>query len=738
MEWYNIFAILIIFFFFFGLTRFYVHEFRTKKRERAQKLESEKLINEILERQKKLNHDPRSELNVAMSNLMKFVNIDDLQNPAIDLPKSQFEIIHGFSTIHGVKAELYDMENIEHSVPLNDITLNAQRISINRAIRTQKGDLVFFVSFSDDNKIVLVSFKSLFKEYPMSFSHDNGNLVFQKSHLGLNKGVPDEYIGLAPNRQLPVDDNLELNEKVLIESPSIDDGFYMPEIEYDEMQEIITISSKYNSNSSGKKIGFKPNQKYTQSEPYTYPVVYMPLSVDIKFPRIGRAENNRGFTEDKFYKILKINFKYDWRVFNDRHVPTKSNCRPFEPDIVMLNESENKNIFIDIEIDEPYEGYSRAPIHELGKDDYRDQFFRNRGWIVIRFAEIQIFTQPKSCAKYIAKVIHAIDPSSTNYLQFENEPDLIPIEQWSSFQSKKWAQEKYREKYLGINSFGVQLRADVKYLYNITQSEEEKRIEDTIGVDVQGVRDEKDDFLSKINPCERDKRISFISEHHQYLIDGNPDTISVSELIDKFFPEFDSDYWANLKAIEKGISKNELLEEWRKNGIENALLGSDLHSQIENYYNELALSTKSTEFNYFLKFIKDYPSMKKYRSEWRIFDEEFMIAGTVDMVFKKNDNSFYLFDWKRSKKVVDQSGNLKLENYAWATGELNHLGDNSYNRYSLQLNIYRRILERRYNLIISSMNLLILHPDYKTYHLIKVPEMNREVDYIFNQALILR
>ena len=48
-----------------------------------------------------------------------------------------------------------------------------------------------------------------------------------------------------------------------------------------------------------------------------------------------------------------------------------------------------------------------------------------------------------------------------------------------------------------------------------------------------------------------DTRIRFDEAKHDYFIDGKKVKFSVTEIIDKFFPEFDSDYWAERKAIEK-------------------------------------------------------------------------------------------------------------------------------------------------------------------------------------------
>lgn len=70
------------------------------------------------------------------------------------------------------------------------------------------------------------------------------------------------------------------------------------------------------------------------------------------------------------------------------------------------------SIRIDIEIDEPYAAFTRKPIHYIGcGDDFRDALLNNIGWIVIRFTEYQVFSNPKRCAAFIAQVLHYIQPS---------------------------------------------------------------------------------------------------------------------------------------------------------------------------------------------------------------------------------------------------------------------------------------------------------------------------------------
>ena len=122
--------------------------------------------------------------------------------------------------------------------------------------------------------------------------------------------------------------------------------------------------------------------------------------------------------------------------------------------------------------------------------------------------------------------------------------------------------------------------------------------------------------------------------------------------------------------------------------------------------------------------------MLPYRSEWRIFDEDFHIAGTIDLI-AKNNGAFEIYDWKRSEKVVLANGE-KITQNQWqrGVGQLQDIPDTSYNRYVLQQSLYRYILERKYNLIISKMYLIVLHPSYTQYYKVETPYLKDKAEYI--------
>ena len=225
------------------------------------------------------------------------------------------------------------------------------------------------------------------------------------------------------------------------------------------------------------RIGYEPSNAFEQQKPYQYAVAKMPLKNSlVKIPRKGYAYN-KGITEDNFYELLNKYFGKSFNVYNDRFVP-KRNSKPYEPDFVLSCEKDSKNIFIDIEIDEPYDIRDRKPIHCIGEDDARDDFFTKRGWIVIRFAEKQVHQEPRKCCSFVAKVILSVD--KTFYSELLNESNPFNMPQWDTVQSEKWAKEKYREEYLDIDVANFYSNIKEVCEYKIVESNADNEVEEYV------------------------------------------------------------------------------------------------------------------------------------------------------------------------------------------------------------------------------------------------------------------
>src|SRR5258708_29054911 len=238
--------------------------------------------------------------------------------------------------------------------------------------------------------------------------------------------------------------------------------------------------------------------------------------------------------------------------------------------------------------------------------------------------------------------------------------------------------------------------------------------------------------LSIINAHPRDKQIKFEEEGHLYYI-YNEDYIlldaprlSVTTLIHNYFNHFDADScitkmmksrnWINSKY--HGMTADEIKFKWDKEGKESSSLGTKMHYNIEQFLNGINVKDDSIEFKFFLKFWDDfnakYPQFIINRTEALVFYENFgkdhvTLCGSIDCMLHDEDDNIIILDWKRSKEI-------KTENrYQHGYYPFNTMPDTNFSHYTLQLNIYRHILESKYNKNVIFMMLVILHPNQVNY-----------------------
>lgn len=204
-------------------------------------------------------------------------------------------------------------------------------------------------------------------------------------------------------------------------------------------------------------INYRQNDKFPAKFSSTFPYVLIPpLGTIMKQPQSGRL-GRKGFKEDEFKSYLYSIFCDYCTIEDNNYLSVGTEGIIYEPDFTLKTIKEEKNILIDIEIDEPYEGtndlLNRKPTHCVESDSIRNYHFQNRGWIVIRFAEIQIHQNPLGCCYFIAKIISSIDYEYSIPDSLIKQNFLEPIPQWSESEAKRWSLEKYRESYLGIDKF---------------------------------------------------------------------------------------------------------------------------------------------------------------------------------------------------------------------------------------------------------------------------------------------
>lgn len=167
-------------------------------------------------------------------------------------------------------------------------------------------------------------------------------------------------------------------------------------------------------------------------------------------------ETKAGFLESYFYKILSA--KYSDRIHRNKRVGS------YYPDFIYVDNE--KNVYINIEIDEPYVLDTNEPIHYEGIDESRNSFFMNMGFSIIRFSERQIYFYAEICVEHIDNIIRCME-TGENYIQAALPFDI----RWNKEEAKLMASQRLREKYLNIpysedpfiNKDGFFIPKDIEY-----------------------------------------------------------------------------------------------------------------------------------------------------------------------------------------------------------------------------------------------------------------------------------
>lgn len=196
------------------------------------------------------------------------------------------------------------------------------------------------------------------------------------------------------------------------------------------------------------------------------------------------------------------------------------------------------------------------------------------------------------------------------------------------------------------------------------------------------------------------REIVFEENTHKYYIDDpnkRIDFTSVTTFIGNYFPKFDAEKIAPFTAKKRGISVQEVLDEWEKTRNDACEFGTRVHACCEDTLlnRELRYAPSSPkEELVFPNAIKAANDIKeKYDIvgvEKLVFDEPLRLSGTIDCLVKSKENEFEycIVDWKTNKKIDDKA---KYGKHAFAP--IAELPDCEMSHYGLQLTLYGHILK---------------------------------------------
>lgn len=280
-------------------------------------------------------------------------------------------------------------------------------------------------------------------------------------------------------------------------------------------------------------------------------------------------------------------------------------------------------------------------------------------------------------------------------------------------------------------------------------------------------------FLATKNPHSRDAYIHFDEGPHKYTIQGingvtaDTEFTSVTTVVHQHFEHFDAkkviaammrnqkkwnDPVANAKYY--GKTAEEIEEMWKNAGQDAAAKGTAMHYEIECFYNtppddatDATADTRTVsrrggaeppELEYFKNFHNEFVApgnaLRPYRTEWTVFHEEAQIAGSIDMVYEDmtaSDTPLAIYDWKRCREIAKTNRANKFATHP----AIEHLPDTNFWHYTLQLNVYKYILQTKYDRRVTDLYIIVLHPEAQNYQRIKLPDLQSEVADLFEERI---
>ena len=248
--------------------------------------------------------------------------------------------------------------------------------------------------------------------------------------------------------------------------------------------------------------------------------------------------------------------------------------------------------------------------------------------------------------------------------------------------------------------------------------------------------------------------IQFIEEGHEYFIENEKYT-PVSTVISEYEQPFDEDKIAENNARKNHRTKADVLKEWKFKNLKSTIGGSRVHEFGESYTNMVSgFPEKICEANrkqYVdcrgeMMLIPTFPkecAVKKFYDEKSGYltpvgaefklstrymgDKVRKICGTCDLLFYEEDplfgeHQFVLADWKTNASLRND---YKRKNGICMKFPFDNMIDDALSHYTLQFNLYRRMLES-VGVKIGDMRLIWLKED-GDYEIIKIGKISDSI-----------
>jgi hypothetical protein len=216
--------------------------------------------------------------------------------------------------------------------------------------------------------------------------------------------------------------------------------------------------------------------------------------------------------------------------------------------------------------------------------------------------------------------------------------------------------------------------------------------------------------------------LDFDIDKHAYNY-KNKTLSSVSSVVKRFSEPFDADKVAGFVAIKRSreegkiVTKEQILAEWDFKKNTACDTGNKAHYFGETY-KKGNIATNGYE-QAIVSFWNSVPShIKPLVFELQMFSETFGIAGTSDIIlYNTLTGKCQVLDYKTNGDLFKNYKGKKL------LYPFNHMLDNAYNKYQLQLSLYQLLFEQS-GFEVESRKLIWLKPN-GVYEIFKTEDLTK-------------
>jgi hypothetical protein len=244
-------------------------------------------------------------------------------------------------------------------------------------------------------------------------------------------------------------------------------------------------------------------------------------------------------------------------------------------------------------------------------------------------------------------------------------------------------------------------------------------------------------------------KIKYFDEPHKYFINDRMLT-SATQFIGQFKPKFETERIAEEYARKRKLNVDDVIADWDLKRDTSTVKGSAVHNYAENWWNNKVFPYDGTvatrQFghdiikesydkcvNMFHQFYLDASqNLIPVKMELVVGDEDYGIGGMVDCLFyNKKSGNLEIWDYKTNKAITEKNdyGNKFKK-------PVSHLDVCEVNTYSLQLSLYKHIIEKNTNLKLGDCYLIWLTEKNDKYKVIKCKDLSAEIKLMLDFHLV--